>query len=395
MKITKCFPVLLALLFVGCGQGDVSALNEAPPEEAVEVEAEMPLPTDGEGEPDVRYTYLDAYGGRVAYVNVDGMAYFEGDIVLGTTEEMEELRADVEQLEAENAEPYAIRSMITNRTSGAGRPWPSNTMYYRIASGFPNQQRITDAIKHIQSNTNLRLVARTNQSNYVTFRTGNGCSSAVGMRGGEQFITLANGCATGHTIHEIGHAAGLWHEQSRSDRDQYVTIHWENITDNMKHNFDKRTDLGKDFGAYDYGSLMHYGRMDFSKNGKATMTPKNSSASIGQRSGFSKGDIAALNSLYPSGSTPTPAVPACSFSSKPSSIPAAGGTYSFVASCSNSPTSYSWTVNGSLQASKSNTLSYKFPANTSTSTKTFTIVVTATNKGGSGKATASVTQNKR
>ena len=391
--VIKCFPVVLALFFMGCGQGDVSALGtwgeeEAPEteeagapkpeEEALELEAGMP---DDEEAPDIRHTYLEAYGGKVFYKNVDGMAYFEGDIILGTTEEMEEIKAEVEHLEAGGLEPRAAYSMVSK-----GKPWPNNTIYYTIASDFPNQKRITDAIKHIHDKTNLRLVARTNtnQTNYVTFTTARkNCSSSVGMQWKQQFITLASGCDWVATVHEIGHAAGLWHEQSRSDRDKFITIHWENIEKYEEHNFYQKT--GKDLGPYDYGSIMHYGPKDFSKNGKATITPKDSSAVIGQAKGLSKGDIDGLNFLYPK-------PPVCRFVLKPSLIPGEGGTYTFLASCSGLPTAYAWTVNGSLQPSKGNTLSYKFPTHSSFKVKTHTIVVTATNNGGSGKATAAVSQ---
>jgi predicted transcriptional regulator len=122
------------------------------------------------------------------------------------------------------------------------------------------------------------------------------------MQSGSQDVSLGDGCTTGNAIHEIGHTVGLWHEQSREDRDSYVQIHWENIEAGKEHNFDQHISDGDDVGAYDYGSIMHYPRDAFSSNGQDTITPTNpSTASIGQRTALSAGDIAAVASMYGSG----------------------------------------------------------------------------------------------
>lgn len=52
----------------------------------------------------------------------------------------------------------------------------------------------------------------------------------MGMQNGGQEISLGEGCDRKEIIeHEILHALGFFHEQSRRDRDSHININWENI----------------------------------------------------------------------------------------------------------------------------------------------------------------------
>ncbi len=227
----------------------------------------------------------------VQYIVSDGLALFEGDIVLGTEQQMAD---QTEQMRREQTGEVAMGVAI----SGAQFRWPGCRIPYTIDPALPNQARVTGAIAHWESLTNYRFVLRTTEADWVTFRPGGGCSSSVGRQGGQQFVNLAAGCTQGNTIHEIGHVVGLWHEQSRQDRDLFVTITWAKIQAGMEHNFNQHITDGDDIGAYDYGSIMHYPRDAFSIDGSNTITPINpAGAAIGQRTALSAGDIAAANSL--------------------------------------------------------------------------------------------------
>ncbi|CAN5695457.1 hypothetical protein BH10ACT10_BH10ACT10_12980 [soil metagenome] len=234
----------------------------------------------------------------VQYVVVDGMAMFEGDIVLGTAEQV---ARDSEVLASELRGELASGVIVT----GAQFRWTGCQVPFDVDPALPNQQRVTDAIAHWQTHTGFTFVARTAANaasfpDWVTFRPSSGCSSSVGKRGGQQFVNLAPGCTTGNAIHEIGHTVGMWHEQSRQDRDAFVTIHWANIQTGLEHNFDQHISDGDDIGAYDYGSIMHYPRDAFGINGAETITPTNpATAAIGQRTALSPGDIVTANTLCP------------------------------------------------------------------------------------------------
>lgn len=234
----------------------------------------------------------------VTYSVVDGMPLFEGDILIDDLVDLTD--ADTAAPSDQPGDDVLHGVGIT----GDRFRWNNAIFPYQFASGFPHEARVDEAIEEISANTMIRFVRRTaaNASeypNYVEFFSGSGCFSSVGMRGGEQRISLGSGCGTrGIAIHEILHALGLWHEQSREDRANHVQVNLNNVIEGREHNFNQHIADGDDIGGYDFGSIMHYGRFAFSRNGLPTIEPLGGQA-IGQRSGMSAGDINAVNELYP------------------------------------------------------------------------------------------------
>ena len=291
MKKCKLLYLLPALAFLSCSEDTITE------SQAIEEQTSLEI------NPNVEVAYPDEtgkvtqiyFGGQMFDVEeIDGEYIYEGDIKFSP----EMLSKSPQKLIYEEGETVDQKSV--GRTSGY---WPNNTVYYAIDSNLGSKERVTDAIRHWEANSSIKFVQRTSQSNYVYFTTGSGCSSYIGMIGGRQNITLASSCSTGSTIHEIGHAIGLWHEQSRVDRDKHVKILYENIQSGREHNFKTYAQSGydgKEFtSSLDFGSIMMYGPYSFSSNGKPTIVKADGSVYSVQRSSLSTGDKQGINSMYP------------------------------------------------------------------------------------------------
>ncbi|ULT79456.1 hypothetical protein L5515_016112 [Caenorhabditis briggsae] len=196
--------------------------------------------------------------------------------------------------------------------------WPEGRIPYTISSQYSSYSRslIAASMQEYASHTCIRWVPKEAVDvNYVHIYPDRGCYSMVGKMGGKQSLSLGSGCIQkGIILHELMHAVGFFHEQSRTDRDDHITIMWNNIQSGMQGQFEKYghgtiQSLGT---SYDYGSIMHYGTKAFSRNGQPTMIPKKNGAQIGQRNGFSKVDKFKINTLYGcpvDGEKPTTAAP--------------------------------------------------------------------------------------
>uniref|UniRef100_A0A3Q2ZJA1 Metalloendopeptidase n=1 Tax=Kryptolebias marmoratus TaxID=37003 RepID=A0A3Q2ZJA1_KRYMA len=175
--------------------------------------------------------------------------------------------------------------------------WSNGVVPYVISPELAHRMgEILQAFNMIMMFTCITFQPHTNELNYIEIKDGRGCASMVGCSGGSQPVYFDSTCSKGNLCHELIHTLGLYHEHTRQDRDQYITINWPNILPGKKGNFEIKSGNTLNL-PYDYDSIMHYGPAFFSVDGTPTIMTKGG-WNIGQRQQLSQLDIQKLNALY-------------------------------------------------------------------------------------------------
>lgn len=224
----------------------------------------------------------------------------EIDVDEGQDWDIFDVNNGLDLLEGDIDESYGRNSII-----GEQYRWPKTIPYYIEDSVEMNAKGVVlKAFEQYRLKTCIDFTPWKGEENYISVYKGSGCFSSVGNRRvGKQRLSIGNNCDRLGTVeHEFLHALGFWHEQSRADRDDYVTIKWDQIEPGKDHNFNKYDDaVSSALGVpYDYGSVMHYSKTSFNIDKAPTIVTKIPQFMdvVGQRMEFSDSDLLKVNRLY-------------------------------------------------------------------------------------------------
>mmetsp|Transcript_5331 Transcript_5331/g.12100 ORF Transcript_5331/g.12100 Transcript_5331/m.12100 type:complete len:842 (+) Transcript_5331:114-2639(+) len=176
---------------------------------------------------------------------------------------------------------------------------------------------ITKAMSHIEQTTGvIQFKPRTNETEYIYFNHEvhyeGVCAANLGRQTNTRTNVYLGWCKSerhlGNIVHELLHALGFWHEHSRPDRDEHVSINWDYVQSSARNNFAKATMVNSLGSPYDFNSIMHYPPVAFSTDRSVQtiipVEPLENWETMGQRAQLSKHDVEQLRLLYQCASGP-------------------------------------------------------------------------------------------
>jgi len=184
--------------------------------------------------------------------------------------------------------------------------WPNGKVYYQFQPDItePQKSLFKAACQEWTYGTGLQFEEGKGEGNYIMLWAGTDNSSICGMKGGQNPISI-NTWSVGVIAHEIGHTLSLFHEHQRIDRDNYVTINYNNVSNSGLGEVSSTSNWPEYYHSltnYDFLSIMHYNRSAFSMNGQDTITCNAGyeifQDDIGQHCMISALDRMAISSLY-------------------------------------------------------------------------------------------------
>jgi len=129
-----------------------------------------------------------------------------------------------------------------SRKAYYGSAWADGIVPYRFDEPISETHResfrwATRLLESVADLTFIELGEGEDAENYLEVIQAGGNWSYVGPIGGRQPLSMLSWYRPYTIVHELIHALGFLHEQSRADRDDYVTIRFENMIDGVENNF--------------------------------------------------------------------------------------------------------------------------------------------------------------
>ncbi|NUQ68310.1 MAG: hypothetical protein HUU18_08540 [Phycisphaerales bacterium] len=179
--------------------------------------------------------------------------------------------------------------------------WPGVIPYEYDGNVTQASRTLFDAaMAEVESYCNVDFVPREwFHTSWLHIQTSNASNAPIGLGPGERIVNISNFNIHYTSVHELFHVLGVYHEQSRTDRNTFVTINTASICQDCcmggpcNSQFEIEASSGS-IGLYNFDSFMHYPATAFSTGGN-TITVQPAFAAIwqnriGQRSHWSFGD---------------------------------------------------------------------------------------------------------